>query len=119
MFLARHNEQVERLVRLDQRIRHLKRRRRIDVLIQLANEQQQLALQLARVDDVRRRIAGDRDLETLFEAIVVKRALERADIMNETGMSAAVYRNARRRLDRTLLELSTPAREAVMAAFLN
>ncbi|HEU0029900.1 MAG TPA: hypothetical protein VFQ53_04650 [Kofleriaceae bacterium] len=71
------------------------------------------------VADLRQRIAGDRDVEQLFDAIVVKRAHERAEIMEETGMSAAAYRNARRRLDRTLLQLPPETRDAVMTAFTN
>jgi len=41
---AGEHEQVEGLVRLDQRVGHLQRRRRVDVFIELADQQQQLAL---------------------------------------------------------------------------
>src|SRR5207249_6186634 len=37
------------------------------------------------VAEVREAIAGDREVEMLFEAIATKRAFERADIMKETG----------------------------------
>src|SRR5689334_23219949 len=40
MIAAWEHEEVERLVRLDQRVRDLQRRRRVDVLIELAYEQQ-------------------------------------------------------------------------------
>ncbi|MCX5747968.1 MAG: hypothetical protein NT062_36365 [Proteobacteria bacterium] len=73
----------------------------------------------ALVAAVRQRIVGDVDLVKLFDAIVVHGALERVDIMKETGMSARTYRNVRRRLDRTLLELPAHTRDAVMAAFVN
>ena len=52
VFLARHNEQVERLVRLDQRIDHLHGGRWVDVGVELGQHQQELALQFVRVDDV-------------------------------------------------------------------
>jgi len=41
---AGEHEQVEGLVRLDQRVGHLQRRRRVDVFIELADQQQQPAL---------------------------------------------------------------------------
>src|SRR5262245_60590859 len=54
VFASREDEQIERLVRLDQRVRHLQRRRRVDVFVELADQHQQLALQLGRIVDVRR-----------------------------------------------------------------
>jgi hypothetical protein len=71
------------------------------------------------VAEVLQRISGDHEVELLVEAIVVKRAVRRAEIIEETGMSAATYRNARRRLDRTLLELPPETHRAVMTAFTN
>jgi hypothetical protein len=68
------------------------------------------------VAELRALIAGDRDVELVFDAIVTKRALERVDIMKETGLSKKAYKNARARLDRTLLRLPAETRNAVMAA---
>src|SRR5262249_13534574 len=50
---AWYYQQIERLVRLDQRIDDLQGRRGIDVRIELANDEQQVTLQLRRVVDVR------------------------------------------------------------------
>ena len=52
---ARNHEQIEGLVGFDQRVHDLHRRRRIDVRVQLTDDEQQIALQLRRVVDVRRR----------------------------------------------------------------
>lgn len=71
------------------------------------------------VADVRKAIGLDRDVVKLFEAIVMKDAFERAEIMKETGFSAGTYKNARRRLDFILLQLPTQTRNAVMSAFTN
>jgi len=66
---------------------------------------------------LQQRIGDDRDVATLFDAMVRHRALERAEILRETRMSKAAYRNARRRLDRILLELPAETRNAAMVAF--
>src|SRR5262245_60205757 len=50
---ARNHEQVEHLVRLDERVHHLERRGRIDIRVELTDHEQQVALQLVRVVDVR------------------------------------------------------------------
>ena len=71
------------------------------------------------VAEVRDLITGDADVELVFDAIVTKRALERADIMKETGLSLKAYKNARARLDRALLRLPAETRSAVMAALTN
>lgn len=71
------------------------------------------------VAELRGRIGDDREVSTLFDAMVERGLLERTDIMKETGMTAAAYRNARRRLDRTLLELPAETRNAVVAALQN
>lgn len=71
------------------------------------------------VADVRRLVAGDPEVTSLLDAIITRRVFERADIMKVTGFSAATYKNARRRLDRTLVELPPGTRDAVMAAFTN
>lgn len=71
------------------------------------------------VTDVRKAIGSDDDVLNLFDAIVVKGAFERAEIMKETGFSAGTYKNARRRLDFILLQLPTETRGAVMSAFTN
>src|SRR5688500_1508276 len=52
VFLAGHNEQVERLVRLDQRVHYLHRRRRVDVGVEFGQHQEEFALQLVRMDNV-------------------------------------------------------------------
>ena len=58
------------------------------------------------------RIGDDRDVALLLDAMVRHRALERAEILKETRMSKAAYRNARRRLDRMLLQLPVDLRRA-------
>ena len=52
---AGDDDQVEILVRLDERIHHLHRRRRVDVPVQLADRQQQFPLELVGIYRVRRR----------------------------------------------------------------
>ena len=54
MVRARHHQQIEVLVVLDQLVHDLHRRRGIDVRIELADDEQQIALQPVRVVDVRR-----------------------------------------------------------------
>ena len=71
------------------------------------------------VAQIRKLIGNDREVVKLFEAICIKGAFERAEIMKETGLSAGAYKNARRRLDFILLQLPIETREAVMAAFTN
>ncbi len=71
------------------------------------------------VAELRLRIAGDCDVERLFDAIVTESVLDRAEIMAVTGMSATTYKNARRRLNRILLQLPPEIRDAVMSAFTN
>jgi hypothetical protein len=71
------------------------------------------------VAQIRTLIGNDREVVKLFEAICIKGAFERAEIMKETGLSAGAYKNARRRLDFILLQLPIETREAVMAAFTN
>lgn len=71
------------------------------------------------VADLRIRIAGDADVERLFDAIVTEQALTRAGIMQVTGMNARRYANARERLTRIVLQLPTEVRETVMSAFTN
>jgi hypothetical protein len=68
------------------------------------------------VAKVRALIAGDGDVELVFDAIVTERALDRADIMKETGLSPKAYKNARARLDRALLRLPAATRNAVIDA---
>jgi hypothetical protein len=58
------------------------------------------------------RIGDDHDVALLLDAMVRHRALERAEILKETRMSKAAYRNARRRLDRILLQLPADLRRA-------
>ena len=71
------------------------------------------------VAEIMKLLGNDRDVVKLFEAIVIKGAFERAEIMKETGLSAGTYKNARRRLDFILVQLPTQTRDAVMAAFTN
>lgn len=71
------------------------------------------------VSDVRKLVAGDPEVATLLDAIVTRCAFERTDIMKVTGFSVATYKNARRRLDRTLVELPPGTRDAVIAALTN
>jgi hypothetical protein len=71
------------------------------------------------VADVLRLVAGDVEVACPLDAIITRRVSERADIMSATGFSAATYKNARRRLDRALVELPPGTRDAVMAAFTN
>lgn len=71
------------------------------------------------VADLRIRIAGDTDVEHLFDAIVSEQALTRAEIMQVTGMNARRYANVRERLTRIVLQLPTEIRESVMSAFTN
>ncbi len=70
------------------------------------------------VSDLRLRFAGDGEVEMLFEAMVGG-AYERAEILEETGLSAGAYRNARRRLDRILLDLPPTTRSTVLSTFSN
>jgi hypothetical protein len=71
------------------------------------------------VADLRARIAGDRELEQFFDAMVTERALSRGEIMEVTGMSARQYANARSRLTRILLQLPPEVRDAVTSVFTN
>jgi hypothetical protein len=71
------------------------------------------------VAEVRKAIAGDRDVMILFDAIVMRGAFERAEILKETGLSAGAYKNARRRLDFILLQVPIETHDAVMSAFTN
>jgi hypothetical protein len=73
----------------------------------------------ALVADVQKLVATDPEVATLLDAIVNRGAFERVDIMKATGFSAATYKNARRRLDRTLVELPPGTRDAVMSALTN
>jgi len=54
---------------------------------------------------LQQRIGDDREVALLLDAMVRHRALARADILEETRLSKAAYRNTRRRLDRMLLQL--------------
>jgi hypothetical protein len=71
------------------------------------------------VADLRIRIAGDRELEQFFNAMVNEGALTRAEIMEVTGMTARQYANARSRLTRIVLQLPPEIRGAVTSVFTN
>jgi hypothetical protein len=71
------------------------------------------------VAEVRALSTGNRDVELVLDAIVNKRAFERADIIKETGLSLKAYKNARARLDRMLLRLPSATHDAVMTALTN
>lgn len=92
MLAARHDEHLVHLARLVQRIRKLQRRRRIDVIVQIAHTQHQLALQPVRLDDIASLFVGlvDRPAQPLLappdlvHAIVVTPAVRRARLVKVT-----------------------------------
>ena len=78
--------------------------------VHFVNERRTIDVEKGRlISDVvvtlQQRIGDDREVALLLDAMVRHRALERADILEETRLSKAAYRNARRRLDRMLLQL--------------
>ena len=69
------------------------------------------------VASLQQRIGDDRDVAVLLDAMVRHRAFGRAEVLKVTRMSKAAYRNARRRLDRILLQLPGGTRDVAMGTF--